>query len=106
MRIIELDATGWKTPLDFLNALKIALGSCEGHGLSPDAFVDSMIWGGMNSVDPPYEIRICGSWSATEEVRDYIDLMISIIARGRQDKLNLRGDDTEVSIRIAAEDLS
>jgi hypothetical protein len=26
--------------------------------MSPDAFVDSMIWGGMNSVEPPYTVQI------------------------------------------------
>ena len=43
MRLIELDAKGWKSPTDFLQSLARVLGSCEGHGMSPDAFVDSMI---------------------------------------------------------------
>jgi hypothetical protein len=41
MRIIELDASKWANALDFLLALKAALGSCEEHGTSPAAFVDS-----------------------------------------------------------------
>jgi hypothetical protein len=53
MRATELDAGGWTDPVDFLRALRAAIGEPEVHGWSPDAFVDSMIWGGMNSVESP-----------------------------------------------------
>jgi hypothetical protein len=33
MRVIEVDASGWKTPLDFMSALQIAIGaSCPAAG--------------------------------------------------------------------------
>jgi hypothetical protein len=38
MKIIEIDASGWKTVVDFLEALKRAIGAPDWHGLSPDAF--------------------------------------------------------------------
>jgi hypothetical protein len=68
MRIIELDAGKWANALDFLLALKAALGSCEGHGTSPAAFVDSMVWGGMNNVEPPYTVKVVRSSDAPLEV--------------------------------------
>jgi hypothetical protein len=98
MRIVELDASGWKEPLNFLEALKTALGSCHGHGDSPDAFVDSMIWGGMNSVEPPYTVKINKTAAILKEVTDYIRLMISIITEARIWRYKNRGDDIEVSI--------
>jgi hypothetical protein len=97
MRMIELDAKG-KTPLDFLQSLAGALGSCEGHGMSADAFVDSMIWGGMNSVEPPYIVQIKNIASAPREVADCVSLMISAIKAARRERVQCRGEDIEVSI--------
>ena len=102
MHLIELNAKGWNSPLDFLRSLKAALGSPEIHGMSPDAFVDSMIYGGMNRVEPPYVVRITNINGAPKEVADYISLMISVIQEARQERLQRRGDDIEVS--MSAED--
>src|SRR6266700_2225366 len=74
MRLIQLDAKGWKSQLDFIPSLTRALGSCEGHGMSPDAFVDSMIWGGMNRVEPRYTVQISNLNAAPKEVADYVSL--------------------------------
>ncbi len=98
MRVIRMDASGWKTPLDFLEALQVALGSCKGHGHSPDALVDSMVWGGMNSVEPPYTVQIVNTVRVPKEVSDYILLMCSVIHDARQKRLQNRGGDIEVSI--------
>jgi hypothetical protein len=58
MRIIELDATKWETVLDFYYALLAAVEAPKGHGKSPDALIDSMIWGGMNMDLPHHESHI------------------------------------------------
>jgi RNAse (barnase) inhibitor barstar len=60
MRWIELDGGSWTTALDFYTALLGALGAPKGHGRNINALIDSMIWGGMNAVEPPYTIRIRG----------------------------------------------
>jgi hypothetical protein len=98
MRLIELDGKRWNSPLDFLRSLKAALGSPEGHGMSPDAFVDSMIYGGMNSIEPPYVVRITNISGVPKEVADCISLMISVLQEARQERLQRRGDDIEISI--------
>ena len=58
MRTIRLNAENWKTVLDFYDALLAALGAPDWHGASIDAMIDSMIWGGINDVDPPYTVQI------------------------------------------------
>ena len=98
MRIIELDANRWTTPLDFLSALKSALGCPPWHGDSPDAFVDSMVWGGINSVEPPYTIQVIGTSSIPREVIEYVSLMASVIREAREERYRNRGDDIDVSI--------
>ncbi len=100
MRIIELDAKEWKSVLDFYNALFGAIGAPEWHGKSPDALVDSMIWGWINAVEPPYTVRISGLSTAPKEVRDGVELAKEILARGRNYRKRHNGDDAEVEIEI------
>ncbi len=101
MRIIELDATKWKTVLDFYHALLASIGAPAWHGMSPDALVDSMIWGGINAVEPPYTIRISGLSTAPKEVRDHVELVKDVLVEGRIYRKRHNGDDVEVSIVIA-----
>jgi len=98
MRIIELDASKWKTSLDFYHALLAAIGAPKWHGISPDALIDSMIWGGINTVDPPYIVRISGLSTAPKEVRDHVELVKDVLLEGRIYRKRHNGDDVEVSI--------
>lgn len=102
MRTIELDATKWKNIIDFYDALLAAIGAPEWHGKSPDALIDSMIWGGINAVEPPYRIRISGAAALPKEVRDRIELIRQVLVEGRMDYHNRRGADVEVGIDIGS----
>jgi len=62
IKIIQLDAINWHTVLDYINAMRSAIGAPKEHGNSVDAFIDSMIYGGMNELTPPYMIAI-RNWS-------------------------------------------
>lgn len=101
MRTIELDATKWKTVLDFYDALLAGIGAPEWHGKSPDALIDSMIWGGINSVTPPYTVRISGLSAAPQQVRDEIQLAGDMLMNGRIYRKRHEGDDVDVSIVTA-----
>ena len=101
MRIIELDATKWKTVLDFYDALLAGIGAPKWHGKSPDALIDSMIWGGINAVEPPYTVRILGLSAAPQELRDHVQLASDVLVDGRIYRKRHKGDDVDVSIVIA-----
>lgn len=98
--IIELDATRWRNIIDFNEALKQALGSPEGHGESPDAWVDSMLYGGMNDVEPPYRIRIAGTFHCRAGLLAEINLLADVIRESRAWKLEHYGEDVEVGFEI------
>ena len=98
MRIIKLDATNWKTVIDFYDALLAAIGAPKWHGESPDALVDSMIWGGINAVGPPYSVQISGLSAAPKEVHDHVELVSGMLVEGRIYRKRHNGDDVEVSI--------
>ena len=100
MRVIELDAGAWRNALDYYDALKRALRSCCGHGNSPDAFVDSMLYGGMNEIDPPYVIRIDGTATSPAEVREAISELQLVISEAREWKRGHYGTDTDISFDI------
>jgi|GEM_PF-750466 len=100
-RIIELDAAKWKTVLDFYHALLAAIGAPKWHGISPDALVDSMIWGGINAVEAPYTIRISGTTTLPKDVHNAIELAKEVLAEGRNYRKRHQGNDVEVSIQIA-----
>jgi hypothetical protein len=100
MRIIELDATQWKTIIDFYDALLAAVGAPKWHGKSPDALIDSMIWGGINAVEPPYIVKISGAATLPKDVHDRIELIKNVLAEGRMDYRSRRGGDVEVAIEI------
>jgi RNAse (barnase) inhibitor barstar len=100
MRIIELDAAEWKTLLDFYNALLQALGAPKGHGCSIDALLDSMVWGGMNSVEPPYTIRIRNTRGLAPDIREAIDLLALYIPEDRAAYRAREGEDVDVNVEI------
>jgi Barstar (barnase inhibitor) len=57
----EIDGSDWRSVKDFLMALRAAIGAPDEHGSNVNAFIDSMIWVGINQTEPPYEIRISGT---------------------------------------------
>jgi len=100
MRTIELNSRNWKVVDDFYSALLAALGAPQGHGHNVNAIIDSMVWGGMNTVTPPYTIRISGIEGLSKDVRDEIDMAVRAIADGRRDFQRLRGDDVAIEFEL------
>lgn len=100
MQTIEINAEMWATELDFVNALLAAIGAPEKHGSSVDAFVDSMIWGGVNALEPPYAIRIVGTSKLSKSLREFIELTKRALAEGRAEYQRRQGQDVDVSLEI------
>ena len=101
MRIIELDAGKWATDLDFYDALLAAVGAPEWHGHSVGALIDSMIWGGINAVEPPYIVRVRNVNYLPQTIIDEIELLKSVLAEARAEFNERNGHDVEVELEIA-----
>jgi hypothetical protein len=102
MRFLDLDASGWRSVDDFYEALLGAVGAPHWHGCSPDALTDSMIWGGINEVEPPYTVRISGTADLRADVLFYINDAIDCVKSGRDWRRNEGRGDIEVSIEIVS----
>jgi hypothetical protein len=98
MPVVELHAHGWVTAMDFVNALKTAIGAPDWHGSGPDAFLDSMIYhDDINALKSPYTIRIIGVKMAKPEAQNAIRELAGLIdERGASD----RGGDLEVTMLV------
>lgn len=104
MKIIDLDASGWKTPLEFFDALATGLEAPEWHGRSADAFLDTMIWhDDINGVAPPYTVRIHGLNKAPGGVRAEVEALRGYIHKHRSQHRSMHdGRDVEVSLETAS----
>jgi len=102
LRIVELDATDWKTPVDFVRAIQRALDAPEWCGSNVDAINELMIWGlRAGELPPPYVVKIFGVSATPQEVQDYIALQARCVQQAREEKMGRDGYDTEVRIEFA-----
>jgi hypothetical protein len=100
MQIIELDASGWKTADDFYCALLPELGAPEWHGHNANALNDSVIWGGINAVNPPLTILVRGLEDAPRTVVDEVKVAKLGLDLGREDFRAQHGRDIDVQLQI------
>jgi len=98
MRIIQLDGSAWKKPLDFYQALFDGIEQGYPHGMGVNAFIDSMIWRGMGGVEPPYLVLVTNLTGVPKEVCEEISFMVSALQEARQERFERQGIDVEVSI--------
>ena len=101
MRAIELDASAWRSVVDFYEALLAALGAPYWHGRSMGALIDSMIWGDINEVEPPYTVKIANIDPRYPAIAAEIDDLRKEILEQRRYRLENYGHDVEVSIDIS-----
>lgn len=81
MPTINLDATNWKSILDFRTALLAALGAPRGYSKNINALLEWMVLDERQDPQPPYMIRIFGTSKVPEDVREEIDYTKQAVAR-------------------------
>jgi hypothetical protein len=101
MKTIKLDATSWKTASDFYDALLPAIGAPDWHGRNINALIDSMVFGGINNLHPPYAVTIVNTIGLPEAVSSEVVLAANAIQEGRRDLLARTGEDVIVSLELA-----
>lgn len=97
MKVVPLDASGVKTAKQFAKLLQEAIDAIPGHGSSVESFVDSMVFGTMSNLAPPYRIEVTG---ASGEVEAFAHRVAEAIGQARVERRTRRGEDVEVSLRL------
>ncbi len=100
MKVVSIDASKFHNSLEFFQALKEAIGGPEWHGLSIDAFLDTMVWHDVNALTPPYTVVVFNSNTAPYEVREDALLLKRCILDARRELKRLRGVDREVDLVV------
>jgi len=101
MRIIEIDASGWKSISDFYDVLLLSLGAPDWHGRNVNALADSMICGGINALEPPYAIYILNASHLAAPTLDEITAAATTIAMVRADRCARTEVDVEVTLELS-----
>ena len=99
MKVVEIDAGGCRNPKEFGQLLQDAIQAIPGHGSSIEAFVDSMVFGTMSDLSPPYTIVVTGDLKP--EVRAFVADLSNAIGQARLERRTRRGDDVEVIVKLA-----
>jgi hypothetical protein len=98
MKTIEIDATRCANPKAFARLLHEAIHAIPGHGSSIEAFVDSMVFGTMSELSPPYMIVVTGDLKPP--VRAFAADLSNAIGQARLERRTRRGDDVEVVLKV------
>ena len=102
MRSIDLDAKGWREPLDFSNALLHATDAPEGHGNGIAALMEGLVWGGTGTIEPPYAIRISGLNGAPADVVEWVKLIQDRLQKAKREFKERNGHDVDVTMEIVS----
>ncbi len=101
MRTIELDAGNWRTVHEFYDALLAELGAPAWHGRSIDALIDSMVWGGINSLAPPYRVLVSGVESIPREIRNEVELASRALNEAGLERQRRQAQKADVTFEIS-----
>lgn len=96
MRTIQLDASHWNDKDDFYDSILVSLEAPPWHARSVDGLIDSVIFGGINGIEPPYELRIVGTSKANAKVLEELDFLKRAFEVARREYNDLHGHDPEV----------
>ena len=105
MKTIELDSSHWRHVLDFYTALLRALHAPNWHSSSVYALIDSMIWGGINEVEPPFVVRITKTKNLPTEIRKHLESLLpsgNFLAKERLRSFNISQAEGKFFSAIAA----
>ena len=100
MRTIELDATRWWKVTDFYDDLLNALEAPEWHGRNLNALYDSIIWGDINGVEPPYTVRIRNMSNTREAPREELEVFLKHLPEQEREHIRLEGRPSGVFFEV------
>lgn len=99
-RVLDVSAASWRTVPDLYKDILRRLDAPDWHGESVDALIDSMIYGGINGLLPPYVIRVHDADDLPDRVASELECAAQAIADARTERRVRTGIDVDVRIDI------
>ncbi len=98
--IIDVDASRWSSSRDIYEAILPRLGAPDWHGDSVNALTESMVWGEINAIEPPYTLRIHGTENIPADLVEELGWLKEDVARAREEFRSIKGCDVDVEVEI------
>ena len=99
-KLIEINASGWRAIHDFYRDVLAHVGAPHRHGNGINALSDSMIYGGINAVEPPDTIGFLATGGLPDDILEELRFAKQAIADARLEKKNATGIDVEIEFDI------
>ncbi len=100
MKVIDLDASKWSNAIVFYDDLLSALEAPHWHGYNINALIDSVVWGGINALEPPYTVRIYNLDTAAPDARDELEAFIGCLPEQKREYIRQNGFEPQVFLEI------
>ncbi len=100
MKLFEFDASRWTNILELYAAMFDSLEAPRWHGHSINALIDSMVYGDINGIEPPYTLRFTNVGSASEDVQEHLLQIVLYIGEAVQERLVSYGDAPTIVFEI------
>jgi RNAse (barnase) inhibitor barstar len=84
MKTILLEASAWREPGDFFDALLPELRAPAWHGRGLDALYDSL-YGGINEVEPPFKVIVLNSSGLSPKMKAFTAQVAQVFADARKE---------------------
>ena len=98
MRLLNLDASQWQNALDFYDGLLDTLRAPDWHGRNINALIDSIIYGDINEIEPPFRVTVIGLSHAGEAAKAALAEAFEALAE--EGASYRRSDDGIVTLEI------
>ena len=100
MKRVDLDASKWANAIAFYDDLLGALEAPHWHGYNINALIDSVVWGDINAVEPPYTVRVHNLYAAAADARDILEAFISYLPEQKMEYIKQNGYGPQVFFEI------
>ena len=97
---IDVDASGWTSSGDLYDAILPQLGAPDWHGDNVNALTESIVWGGINAIEPPYLLRIRGTANLPPDVAEELGWLREDVAKHRAEFRMRKGRDVDVEVQL------
>lgn len=91
---IALNGSSWRTEADFIEGVLAGVQAPSWHGRNYNALRDSLVVGGINGIEPPYDFILRMPTSPTPEVEDAVRYFMDRVS-------DWRAEGAPLSARLA-----
>ena len=98
--IFDIDASSWKERINLYEAILPVLDAPEWHGKNMNALLESIIWGEINAVDPPFTLRIRGTANLPAGVAEELGWLKEGVEDGREEFEVRKGHGVDVGVEL------